>query len=234
MKNRNTHLMAGLVVLAAAPWIMATTTSGPQVGDDSTIVTITGTGVVEQKVPLITIQAGVESFATTASRALAENSDTMLKLRTQLRRHGIDPKDVRTTGLQMGRGSKHEDSDVKGFNVSHNLTIVFRDIDKSGIILDALVNAGANQIHGPRFSWEAGDQALRTARAAAIRDADTRAKFFASALGLKVKRVVTMRDGGGYASGEPRTYDVARAATQIDPGQDVVRASVYGEYELVK
>jgi uncharacterized protein len=233
MTKRSTQMVAVLAILAAAPWIMATT-GDRGVDDESTVVTIVGEGQSEQAARLITVQAGVESFAKTATGAMRDNSDAMTELRSQLARFGIDPKDIRTTRLDLSRGTDPKDSDVKGFSVSHMLTIVFRDIGKSGAIIDALVNAGANQVQGPSFSWEATDLALETARMAAIRDADHRADFFAKALGLKVKRIVTMRDGGGSASGQPTAMRAAPAGTEISPGQDVVRASVYGEYELVR
>jgi hypothetical protein len=227
-------MVAVLAMLAAAPWIMATT-GDSRVSEDSTIVTISGQGRSQQKARLITVQAGVDSFGKSAARAMRENSDAMTELRSELARLGVDPKDIRTDRLSLRQGYKPLDDKARGFNVSHTLTIVFRDIGKSGEILDALVDAGANQIQGPNFSWEASDEAVQSARVAAIRDADQRAKFFAKALGLKIKRIVTMRDGGGYASGQPSPSMVAaRAGTEISPGEDVVRASVHGEYELVR
>jgi hypothetical protein len=225
--------MAVLAILAAAPWIVATT-GDSRVGDDSTVVTIAGQGESAQSTRLITVQAGVETFGRTAAGAMRDNSDSMKDLRSELGRLGVEAKDVRTTRLSLGQGFERPDGKRKGFNVTHTLTIVFRDIEKSGAILDALVNAGANQIQGPDFSWEASDEALQTARVAAIRDADRRAKFFARTLGLRIRRIVTMRDGGGHASGQPSMMAARAAGTEIDPGQDIVRASVYGEYELVR
>ena len=233
MTKRSTQMVALLAILAAAPWIIATTGDNG-VGEDSTIVTIAGQGESPQATRLITVQAGVDTFGKTAAGAMRDNSDTMKDLRSQLTRLGIDPKDIRTTRLSLAQGYEPPGTNRKGFNVSHTLTVVFRDIDKSGAILDALVNAGSNQIQGPNFSWEASDEALQTARVAAIRDADQRAKFFAKTLGLKIRRIVTMRDGGGHASGQPSMMAARAAGTEIDPGQDIVRASVYGEYELVK
>lgn len=122
--------------------------------------------------------------------------------------------------------------EIQGFEVRHDLTVVFRDISNAGPILDALVDAGANQVSGPRFSWQAGEQATAVARAAAIREANERAQFYAKALGLRVKRVVSMRDGGGYASGDAIVVTGSRVATQISPGEDRVRVSIQADYEL--
>lgn len=237
MKSQGTKILAAAAIVAVAPWIIASSTTA-RTDSESTTITINGTGAAPQNTRLITMQAGVTSFATSAKRAWEDNADAMEDLRAELRRHGVEDKDIRTTNLHLSPETKYEGGSrqIKGFNVRHNLTVVFRDIDSTGAILDALVDAGAKEISGPSFSWEAGDQALAVARAAAIRDANSRAHFYAKALGLKVKRVVKMSDSGGYASGQPalRTYDVAPSRTEIARGEDTVRVSVHGEYELVR
>lgn len=236
MTTNRTHLMAGLLLLAAAPWLIASTTSSDPAGRDSTIVSINGTGRSTQSARTVTIQAGFTNFDTKASRAMRRNSEAIAALRSELARFGIDPKDVRTAELQLSPYKQPEsEGGRKGFQVNQSLSIVFREIAKSGNVVDALVDAGANQIQGPRFGHEPSEQALAQARIAAIRDADERAKFYARALGLRIKRVVTMRDGGGYVSG-PSSAGAARydAGTVISQGEDAVRFSVAGEYEMVR
>ncbi len=52
---------------------------------------------------------------------------------------------------------------------------------------------------------------------------------------MKVKRVVTMRDGGGYASPQRSSaaFEVAQG-TEISPGQDQVSVMVVAQYELTR
>jgi uncharacterized protein YggE len=233
-------LIFGLGLAATAPWIIGatTSTSSSDKPGNNTIVSIVGTGVSQQSAQLITINAGVSSFGTDASDAMRQNSTAMAQIRAELRRAGIDPKDIRTQGMHLSPGNKYEDHEtIKGFNVMHNVSIVFRDIDKSGAVLDTLVKAGANQIDGPRFSTDPDKRVTEIARTAAIRDANDRAQYYARNLGLRVKRIVTMRDSQGYASSQPAVamrIDVAPGGTEISEGQDVVRVSVSADYELEK
>jgi uncharacterized protein YggE len=145
---------------------------------------------------------------------------------------------VRTGQLNLSPGSRNDDStsgrSIKGYRVTHMLTIVFRDVAKTGAVMDTLVAAGANQIGGPRFSSEARPEAQGPARLAAIRDADQRAQFYAKALGMKVKRVVTMRDGGFYASPQPMMRVDVADGTQVAPGLDQVQVTVVAQYELTR
>jgi uncharacterized protein YggE len=232
-------LIIGLGLAAAAPWIIGATTTNSDKPANTTIVSIIGTGVGQQQAQLITINAGVTYFGTNASDAMRQNAIAMARVRDELRRNGIDPKDIRTQGMRLSPGTKYENhEETKGFNVTHNLSIVFRDIDKSGAVLDTLVKAGANQIDGPRFSTDPDKRVSEVARTAAIRDANERAEYYARNLGLRVKRIVTMRDNQGYVSGQPvaamRLDAVPGGGTEISEGQDIVRVSVSADYELEK
>jgi len=223
-----------IAAVAVAPLLIAAS-SESTVSDNSTRVMINGLGGAPQKTRLLTMTAGVISFDTDPESAWRDNSDAIARLRARLGRYGIKDEDIRTTNLNLSPRTKYEDHrETSGFEVNHNLTIVFRDIDRTGAVLDALVDAGAKSISGPRFSWEAGEPALAVARSKAIADANQRAQFYARALGLRVRRVVTMRDGGGYASGQPTAAMAYSRGTEIAPGEDTVRLSVYGEYELVR
>lgn len=231
------HFLA-LAGLAVAPWLIAATIEAAT-NDNVTRVDIVGYGSAPQPVQLLTMSAGVETFATSASAAMGENSTAVAAIRRDLARYGVAADDVRTSQLNLQPSSRSDDANpgrtIKGFRVTHTLTVTFRDVGKTGAVMDTLVAAGANQINGPRFSSEARPEILGPARLAAIRDAEQRAQFYAKALGMKVKRVVTMRDGGGYASPQPAMmrFDVGNG-TNLAPGQDQVQVSVVAQYELTR
>ena len=195
MKSRQ-RLLVALAITAISPCLMAA--SDPE--QKGTILSISATGTARQDTRIITMETGVVTFSTKPARAWQDNADAMSKLKSELGRYGVANEDVRTTSLDLVPTEKHVDDErIKGFEVRHSLTVAFRDIKNAGPILDALVNAGANQVRGPRFSWQATEQASSVARAAAIREASQRAEFYARALGLKIKRIVSIRDGSGYA-----------------------------------
>jgi uncharacterized protein YggE len=233
----NPKLILAVGMIALAPWLIsATDTRG--ISENSTVVSIVGKGYGDRLPPILTIRTGVETFNTDASRAMSENSRVIERLRAELRRSGISSEDVRSSNLQLSPGKKYVrgGDDIEGFNVNHSLTIVFRDVNKSGAVVDALVDAGAKSVSGPDFSHEVEGSVDQKTRLAAIRDANQQAHFYAKALGLRVKRVVTIRDGGSYASTSPalRTMNVEGPGTSIAVGRDVVRASVIADYELVR
>jgi uncharacterized protein YggE len=232
------HFIA-LAGVAVAPWLIAATIEATTSADNATRIDIVGYGSAPQPVQLLTMSAGVETFDTSASAAMTANSTAVAAIRRDLARYGVAANDVRSSQLSLQPSSRSDDSDpgrsIKGFRVVHTLTVTFRDVGKTGAVMDTLVAAGANQINGPRFSSEARPEILGPARLAAIRDAEQRAQFYARALGMKVKRVVTMHDGGGYATPQPALMRLdVRSGTDLAPGQDQVQVSVVAQYELTR
>ena len=66
-------------------------------------------------------------------------------------------------------------------------------------MLDALVASGANQVNGPTFEVDQPEPAYDEARRAALDKAQARAAMYAKALGMRVRRIVSISEGGGFA-----------------------------------
>src|SRR5213075_1202448 len=94
------------------------------------------------------------------------------------------------------------------------LTVRFRDIASTGKILDALVAEGANQISGPNLSIEHPESALDEARAKAVAAGRARAGLYARSLGLRVVRIVSVSESGGYAPPPPMPMVMAAQRMQ--------------------
>ena len=117
------------------------------------------------------------------------------------------------------------------------MIVRFRDIASTGKILDALVEQGANQISGPNLSIEHPEAALDEARVKAIATARARADLYARSLGMRIVRVVSVSESGGYAPPPPMPPMVmaARAErdqTAIDPGEQKLQVAVSMIFEL--
>lgn len=230
-------LLIGSLPLIVAPFLIAASIDGDGEGgaDQSTRLTVTGIGWDSQPVPFLQMGAGAENFSVDASDAMADNAAKLAQIRRRLARAGVDERDIRTSGLTLSPSTSRDDGEsVKGFQAHHMLDIILRQPDKAGVVLDALVDAGATDISGPRSYWEASPAAAARARTAAIKDAMTRADVYATALGMKVRRIVSITDSSGYATNQPQAamaVDVA-PGTRIDPGQSNVAVSIGAVFEL--
>jgi uncharacterized protein YggE len=111
-----------------------------------------------------------------------------------------------------------------------------RDLKGFGKVLDALVAAGANQVSGPNFQMANPEAAQDEARLAAIKAVRARADLYARATGLRVVRMVSISEGGGYSPPMPVMYAKAAMAdsapTPVAAGEVESVITVSVQFEL--
>lgn len=198
-------------------------------------------GEVRRVPDIATISAGVVTQATDARAALAQNAERMARVRTALQRAGVAQRDVSTAQIALQpqyRYAENQPPVVTGYQANNVVSVRFRDIGKSGAILDALVAEGANQLTGPSFGVDRPEAALDEARVAAIGSARARADLYARATGLKIKRIVSISESGDYGAPpsppvmlQMRAMDAA-AKTDVAPGEQTLAVTVNVTFEL--
>jgi uncharacterized protein YggE len=231
-------------ILSAAALAMAL--PGAALADEVSTVPIAGTrldvsaeGAVTRAPDIATVNAGVVTQASNAASAMADNARKMAATVAALKRAGVADKDIRTSSLSLQPQYRYTDGQppaITGYQASNQLTVTFRDIQRAGPILDALVAAGVNQIGGPDFALERPDAALDEARVQAMQKARAKAEVYARAAGLSIKRIVAIGEGGGYAPEPPRPMMMAMArakeATDLQPGEQKIGVTVNVTFEL--
>jgi uncharacterized protein YggE len=234
MRLLATAVVITLSSIAVAPALAQTMPVAPAVIPDGTLLDITATGKTTRVPDLATIRAGVVTQAATAAAALSDNANRMSAVLSALKRAGIQPRDIATANVSLQPQYRYQDNKppvITGYQATNNVSIRFRDIAKSGAILDALVAQGANQIDGPNLSLDQPDAALDEARVDAVKRAQARAQLYAKAAGLSVSRILTIAEGGEIA-GPPPPMPVYRMAaakvadTQVMPGESDVTVTI--------
>jgi uncharacterized protein YggE len=201
---------------------------------------VTATGEVTRVPDVAIISAGVVTRSATASGAIGDAADRVQRVLAALKRAGVDERDVQTSNISLNpeyRYVENQPPQLTGYTASNQLTIRFRDIRNSGKILDSLVSQGANQINGPSLTIDKPEAALDEARARAIVTGRARAELYARGLGLRVVRVVSVSESGGYAAPPPMppmaVMEMARAAdTKIVPGEQKLQVTLAMTFEL--
>src|SRR3546814_6679099 len=115
--------------------------------------------------------------------------------------------DVCSSDLPQYRYQENQPPQLVGYQASNMVQVRFRKIEDSGRIIDALVAQGANQINGPSLSVDQADAALDEARTAALAKARQRAELYAKAAGLRVKRFISISEGGAVSPPMPHPDD---------------------------
>jgi len=203
---------------------------------------VSATGEVTRVPDVAIISAGVVTRAPTASAAIEQNAARMERVRAALKRAGIEDRDIQTSSINLNPEYNYANNQpprLTGYQASNMVSIRFRDIKNSGKILDALVAEGSNQINGPSLTIDKPESALDEARAKAIANGRARADLYARALGMRVVRLLSVSEGGGYHIPPPmpmvgyaRAEMAQDASSKIDPGEQKLQVSVSMSFEL--
>ena len=231
-------LILGATQIATAAEAQSTTVNQVVTG---TKLDVSATGKVTRVPDIAIITAGVVTRSTTAVTAIQQNAVRMERVRAALKRAGIEDRDIQTSSINLNPEYRYEQNkppQLVGYTASNQLNVRFRDIRNSGKILDALVAEGANQINGPTLTIDKPEAALDEARGKAIAVGRARADLYARALGMRVVRLLSVSEGGGYAVPPPMPVMMAAegramdASTKIDPGEQKLQVSVNMSFEL--
>lgn len=206
---------------------------------EGTRLDISASGEVTRVPDIARISAGVVSQAATAVAALSANSGRMAGVLAALKRAGIADRDVQTSSVSLSPQYRYVENQapvLTGYQASNQVTIRFREIARSGAILDMLVREGANQIAGPSLEVERPGPALDEARVIAFRNARARADIYARAAGLRVARILSISESGGdyQPPRPPPAYEMRSMAaeTKIVPGEQALSVTVMVSFEL--
>jgi uncharacterized protein YggE len=182
----------------------------------------------------------VVTQARDAKTALSTNATRMTRVIAALRAAGIAERDITTSQIGLSPQYRYVQNlppAITGYQATNTVRVRFREIARSGAILDALVAEGANQIDGPNLMLDKPEGALDEARTAAIATARARAELYARATGLSVKRIVSISETADGFAPPPVMVTAMRAQsadakTEIVPGEQQVGVTVAVTFEL--
>lgn len=189
-----------------------------------------------------TITFGVATDGATAAEAMRTNSRRMAASLAALEAQGIAGRDMQTSGLDLQARYDEPQGQpprLTGYRAANQVTVTVRDLARLGPVVDAVVQAGADQIAGVAFGLADPQGAEDQARRAAVKALADKAELYAEATGHRVGRLVNLSETGGYTAPPPRPLAMARMAaaeaqTPIQPGELRVRVEVTATYELVR
>ncbi len=142
-------------------------------------------------------------------------------------------RDVGTQSVSLSQAFG-PDGAPNGFAAS-NVVTATADLDRVGALIDAAVEAGANQVNGPSLGVADQEKLYRQALKAAVADARESAQVLASAAGRSLGKVTAIVEGGGSTpvaavreGGRLRRWHADRGGDTRDDRDDLghVRAGV--------
>lgn len=192
----------GPIVLVS---LLAACTQAPAdprgVGRDEVLLQVVAGGRAESRPDEARFTAGVQTTAATAAAASAQNNALINRVLASLERLGVKQDDVQTQQISL---SKIDYGPNRGrFQASNMVEVRVRQLNRAGAAITATTEAGANVLSGPNLTVSDPENASRAGYAQAFKAARARADAYAEAAGLKVGRVLAIRDAG---EGSPQAY----------------------------
>lgn len=167
-------------------------------------MTLTGTGTVRAAPDMATINTGVTTQAETAREALDANTEAMQALVAALQEAGLESRDIQTSNFTVNPQYVYSDArdesgyslppQIQGYEVSNAVTIIVRDLDALGAVLDQAVTVGANTINGIAFDVTDPTKLEQEARALAVEDALAKAQTYAEAANIELGEIESISE----------------------------------------
>lgn len=228
-------LMLGAITLPASAAEVQIQASGP-------VVELSVNETVKAKPDIATISAGVTSEAPTAVAAMRQNASEMDAVIKRVKALGIAERDIQTTGINLNPRYDYDQSTqrqvFRGYSASNRVSVILRNVPKTGEVLDALVTAGATDIGGPQFSIDNDTAAKAQARKGAMARAKAQAMEYATWAGYTGVRLLEVSEA---ISGDQPMPMVQRAmaeasakATPVEPGLVGTGVYVTVKYEMTR
>jgi uncharacterized protein len=226
-----------------------TTAKAVSEGPGRRTISVSGHGKISAPPDIADIVVGVITQAPTAHEALAANSARVAALYAVFAERGIVARNIQSTRIDIqpqysqppplrpGQTQHEFEPKVVGYQVQNMVRIAARDLTRLGALLDAAVQAGANQMHGISFRIDGAEALLDAARKGAMADARRKAELLAGEAGLVVGPPIEIRDAAGpYPNPVPAGGFRAMAARSLDvpvaAGEQELGATVFVLYEL--
>ncbi len=227
--NTTVKLVAALVAALALAW--------PAAAQDGGRISVVGAGSVAVKPDIARLTVGALAREPTAARATAALSQRLAGILGALARAGVADDDVQTGRLDVGPvhlgSSSGNQPEISGYEAMSQLVVTVRDLGRLGVLIDLVIDSGANQMGGIGFDTSTPGPALDRARTLAVQDARHKAEVFANAAGASLGPIVTMRAGGG--NGGPLFMAQAaslRGAMPVAQGRISISAEIEIEWRL--
>jgi uncharacterized protein YggE len=235
------------------PAVAAPTPEPSLLCDTGRSVQVTGSATVNVAPDRALIQLGVQSNGLTPRAVEAANSAAIQRVMKAVQAQGVAAKDIATDLYVIE--PIYEDYDslyIKGYRINNVVAVTLRDVQQTGPVLAAALEAGANQVLNVEFYTSDLRKYRDQARQLAMQAAQEKAQDLAGAVGAQAGCVLSIsenswsyfngwwygRDQGVWTQNVVQNAPAAGSAGSaageepVSLGQISVRAEVNASFSL--
>ncbi len=209
----------------------------------NTGIWVTGEGKVSVVPDVAVLNLGVESQAETVAEAQQQAAESMEAVMAVLDEYGIAEKDIKTQYFRIYPVKRWQNDEeiLIGYRVTNMVTVKIRKVDETGVIIDAVAEAGGDntRINSISFTVDDPTDYYEEAREMAMEDAQDKAKQLAKLAKVDLGEPTYISEVSIYI---PTPYDFYRGeaapvpapvpTTPISPGETDIRLTVQVVYSI--
>lgn len=196
-----------------------------------------GRVTVEPDIAYLTAGASVERDK--AADAMADVSAILDDVLAAIKDAGIADDDIKTqsVGVEAVYDYSRSTPRMTGYLARNSLAITIRDLDSVGALLDAVIEAGANDVGSLVFDKENKNEAYDEALRLAVARAAEKAEVLLAAAGLEGELVLKSMEEVTYGTYAADTVqapmpEMKGAGIMVIPGTIEISAGVTAEYSV--
>lgn len=237
----NTNLVKRVGVIAIGAALIGSLIIAPAsvAAAPSRYMTISADGTVKVTPDAVRINAAVTIVGSTSKAAMSSVATSAAAVRSAFLSSGVAAKDIATQSVTIYpeyQYTQDKGSVLIGYRATQNFTVIIRTAGNAGVVVDAIVNAGGDnlQLNGVTPFVLDSTKSTVAARTAAVKNAKAKATSYASLVGIKLGKVNYLIENSSPIS-YPPIMSVAKdaaGATQIDLGLQDVTVSITIQWAL--
>lgn len=215
---------------------MAQTTTQEVVQSVVPTVNVVGEASIETTPTLVNISVSIEGEGKDAKLLRQENGEKLAKVIQAINKEEVPMKNFQTDYVSLYKNYDYNTKTYQ-YRISQSVKIKLDNLAKYDTLMDALFEAGVNQINSVTFGIEDSARAKlqQEARIAAIDDARKKALLYATSLDQNIGKALTIRETS--LRDTPASVMIRGAApsnTTLALGSISVNSQIIVTFELTK
>lgn len=209
------------------------------------MLSVNGNGEVAVEPDEATVRLGITRQSPSAREAQEQANEVAQEIFNAITALGVAKDQIQTSTLTLypvyapHRPERAEEPRIVAYRASNVISVRLEKLTLVGPVIDAGLQAGANQLEGVQFGLKNDLEARKQALTSAVAEARQKAETMAGALNLRLVQVMEVTEGGVsivrpmFAQREVAMAAVARdVATPVSPGQVRIHANVTIRYRI--
>lgn len=209
-------------------------------------ITVSGDGKISAKPDIANVSLSVVSKGLTVKQVTTDNNTKMNAVIAAVKGLSVEDKDITTSAYNLYPEYDYSTLDkgglnkIIGYNLTQEVTVKVRDLNKVDDVLDSATKSGANQVGALSFDIDDTGPIKQQARQKAFDAAKKKAQEMAGEAGVGLGRVVTFSEAAApvqypmynFAMEAKSAGATPAPAPDIQPGQKELTMSVSVTYEI--